>query len=487
MSYGLAWLQNQNALRCILVEAVAKIAGVETTFYLSTRGYITEAGEAPASTNYVPCIVGGLQITETLPLDGTASIAYGDIEIVNLDGSRDAWLDYVWANRSVKVYVGDVSWARADFQLVFDGILEDIDSKNYDKLNLKIRDKLQRLNGPISEAKLGTGDNPDSLIPLTFGECCNVTPLLSNPATLEYQVHNGPIESIIEVRDNGVPVTGFTPSLATGKFTLTTAPAGIITCSIQGDKPSTYANTVAATSQRIVKDFGKVSSRFVSGDLDSANLSAFESANTQAIGVYLTARENIITIIQQLSSSIGAQATITREGKFALLRIVFPPAGTPTDIGEADILVNSLHISDRPAVRASTKVGYCKNWTVQNNLLTGIPEEHKKLFYDEYFTITQTDGTVVTDYKLDIEPIQRDTLLLNTTEATAEANRELDIYKTPRHVVSFDGFPQCLLLTLGQAVTITHHRFGLEAGKTGVVVSLQTDWINFKVTAGVLL
>jgi len=487
MSYGLAWLKNQNALRCILVEVVARIAGVETTLYLSTRGYITEAGDAPANINYVPCISGGLQIVETLPLDGTASISYGDIEILNLDGSRDSWLDYVWANRSVKVYIGDVSWARADFQLIFDGILEDIDSKSYDKLNLKIRDKLQRLNGPISETKLGTGDNPDSLIPLTFGECCNVTPLLSNPATLEYQVHNGAIERIIEVRDNGVPVTGFTSSLGIGKFTLTTAPAGTITCSVQGDKPSTYVNTISAIIQRIVKDFGKVSSRFVSGDLDSTNLSAFESANTQAVGIYLTNRENIITVIQQLAASIGAQAAITREGKLALLRIALPPAGTPTSIGETDILVNSLHIADRPAVIASTKVGYCKNWTVQNNLLTGIPEDHKKLFSEEYLTTTQTDATVVTNYRLDVEPVQRNTLLLVEAEAITEANRELDIYKVPRHIISFDGFPQCLLLTLGQAVTVTHPRFGLAASKTGVIVSLQTDWINFKVTVGVLV
>ena len=489
MSYDLAWLQNPAAQRCILVEATAQVAGIETTFYLSTKGYITENGDTPSNTNYIPCIVGGLQITETLPLDGTPSLAYGDIEIQNLDGSKDAWLGYIWKNRTIRVYVGDRTWPRSSFQLIFNGVLEDIGSKSYDRLNFTIRDKLQLLNCPISEVTLGgSTTNANSLIPLVFGECCNITPLLSNPATLEYQVHNGQIERIIEVRDNGVPVIGFTSYLSTGKFTLSAAPAGIITASIQGDSPGgVYSNTVSKLIQRIVQDFGKVSTNFSSADLDAANLAAFEAANQQPVGVTISDRDNVITVIQKLATSVGAQPSNSREGKLRLLRIAFPPSGTPFAVTTRDMLDKSLYISDRTKVIAATKIGYCKNWTVEDNLQTGIPVEHKDLFSKEYLTVTVADPTITANYKLDNEPVERDTLLLTTNDADTEATRELNVFKVPRHIYSFVGFAPCFLIELGQAVTITHPRFGLASGATGIAVSLQTDWLQFTVQVGVLI
>ncbi len=229
------WLNDASALRCVLVEVDASIGGVETTHYLSTRGYVTGATDTPANTNYLPVIAGGVQLSEELSIDGAGGLSYGDIELYNLSGEIDAWLDYVWANRPVRVYLGDLLWPRADYQLVFDGVVENLDSKSRDRLNIKIRDKLQRLNSPVGDAKLGgSTTNADSVIPLSFGEVSNVTPLLSNPGTHEYQVHDGPVEAIIQVREHGVPVT-VTPNLATGKFPLIAAPAGKITASVQGE------------------------------------------------------------------------------------------------------------------------------------------------------------------------------------------------------------------------------------------------------------
>lgn len=221
-----AWLSSTSAIRTVLVEAVARIAGSETTLYLSSRNYITAAADTPASTAYQACIAGGVSTTESLNLDGSPSMSWGDIEIGNTDGSRDGWLDYVWANRSVNVYVGDPTWPRADFRLVFSGVVDDLSSRARDVLNLKLRDKLERLNAPLSEATLGgSTDNKDRLLPLVFGEVHNIEPLLITPATLVYQYSTGASERLIEVRDNGAPITTYTSDLANGKFTLTAAPA----------------------------------------------------------------------------------------------------------------------------------------------------------------------------------------------------------------------------------------------------------------------
>ena len=264
-----AWLASATGIRTVLVEAVARIGGTETTLYLSNRNFTTASTDSPASTAYMACIAGGVSTSESLNLDGSPSMSWGDIEIGNADGSRDGWLDYIWANRSVNVYVGDPTWPRDDFRLVFSGVIDDIDSKARDTLTLRLRDKLERLNVPLTETTLGGAtDNKDRLLPLVFGEVHNIEPLLVNPSTLVYQYSSGAAERLIEVRDNGAPISTFTSSLAASQFTLTAAPVGQITCDVQGVKPSgTYRNDVGRLVQHIVQAYGPATTRFSSGDL----------------------------------------------------------------------------------------------------------------------------------------------------------------------------------------------------------------------------
>lgn len=230
-----AWLKDSTAVRCVLVEVDVKLSGGSlVTRYLSNTGYVTSATDTPANTNYSPVVSGGVKFTESVSLDGTFSLSYGDVELCNTLGDLDTWLNDYWTNRRIKIFIGDKTWIRDDFYQIFDGIVTGVDTRKRDTINLKLSDKLQRLNNPVTETKLaGSTANADKLIPLCFGECHNVEPLLVDPATHEYQVHNGAIEDIIEVRDNGVPVS-VTKFLTTGKFRLASTPAGVITASVQG-------------------------------------------------------------------------------------------------------------------------------------------------------------------------------------------------------------------------------------------------------------
>ena len=480
------WLSDGSAARCILVEPVTRVGGTETTRYLSTRAFFDSA----ANRLYEPIIVGNsVRIVERLSLDGESTLNFGDIEIHNLDGSLDSWLDDIWVNRDVAAYVGDVTWDRADFRPIFVGVTEDIDSKDNTTLNIKIRDKLARLNTPVTDQTLGGSTaNKNELIPLCFGECHNVSPLLTNPATLEYQVHNDQIERIIEMRSNGAPATT-SNTLATGKFTPDVNPQGTkVTVSVQGDKPSgTWLRTTKQIIERLVTDFGEVNSRFAAGDLDSANLSAFDAANPQTIGVYLNRRENVKQLCDDIANSVGAQMAMSRIGKLQLHKIDLPPPGTPTQITTADIIDDTIAIAERPPVVAAVKVGYAKNWSVQDSLDTGIPQEHKDLFAKEWLTTTSEDATTKTNYRLDAEPEQIDTFLLTESDASAEATRRLNLFKTPRHVITFSGTPSLIELQLGDAVTITHPRFGLSGGKTGMVIGMSVDWQNLLVDVEVFL
>jgi len=511
----IAWLSDNEALRCILIETsygttqggnlvtdvgddlVTDIpdflvfpsdGSIASNVYLSNVGYKTEIGDTPSSQPYLPVIVGGIRFTESLDLESKASLSFGDLEIDNTNGDYDYWLDYIWTNRDITVYFGDVTWDRDDFFIVFDGVIDGIDSKSRDVLSIKVLDKLQRLNTPMSEAVIGGNTaNKDNLLPVLHGEAFNAAPVLINDSTLEYQIHNGVMESFIEIRDNGVPVS-FTGDLVNGKFTLDENPYGTITCSAQGDASSaTYKNTVADIVQNIAINYGDESKRFDVADIDTANFTQFNIDNPQPVGIYSSSRMNCLNAINQLSDSVGAQAIMSREGKLRLLKIDFPVTGVPVSISPVNMVERSLKISSRIPVKAAIKVGYCKNWTVQSDLTTGIPDEHKLLFSEQWVYKIKSDAGVQADYSLDTEPTQKDTLLLDDTDADNEASRLLGVYSTQRTIFEFDGFPDLTDLQVGDAVTLTHDRFGLSSGKDGMVVKMQIDWLKMQVKLGIMV
>ncbi|MBP7953538.1 MAG: hypothetical protein KAZ14_00045 [Nitrosomonas sp.] len=476
-----AWLDDSSAIRCVLVEVVTNVSGSNITRYLSSKAYSNGSQIYDLIVN-----ADSVQLIERMSIDGQPSMSFGDIELYNIDGSIDSWLFDIWVNKIINVYIGDVRWIRSDFVTIFSGVVDDIDSKSKGSINIKIRDKLQRLNTPMTEVKLGgTTVNKNELIPLCFGECFNVTPLLSNPATLEFQVHSGAIEDIVEVRDNGVPVA-ITKNLAAGKFTLANQPFGQVTTTVQGDKPSLWNTTASKIIQRIATVFGGTE-KLTTADFDTAQLAAFDTANTMPVGVYLTSRENTLSACNSIANSVGAQLVMSRLGKLQLLKIGISPLVGAFTIDENDIVSGSLSISQKLPIKAAFKVNFDKNWTIQSDLQTGIPKTHKDMYALEYVSVTAQDNTVKTAYGLDSEPIAVDTMLLKESDATTEANRLLNIYKQPRFVVTFTGTPRLIQLELGQQIKIKYPRFGMDSIKDGQVIGLSVNWANLTTKVEVLI
>jgi hypothetical protein len=525
-----SWLMNNSVRRCILAKvgvykigadpSFPEISTGETFVYISNANYVTTTSDVL----FRPVISGGLQFLENIDRNGNAFTSWGNLELNNADGSYDNWFDdakYIWVNRTIQLYYGDPEWITTnyaqiitDFELIFDGVIVDVSSRNRNRLNIMVRDKMERLNNPVTEDKLGEYGtwvggypNKDALKPLVFGEIHNSTPLQTNPATLEYMANYGVTEQLVEVRDNGVPVYTYGSTTATaanianlatlGTFTLTTAPAGTITTTIQGVKKSinltngnldsVYKNNVANLVTLITTQFGNPATKLVTADLDLTNLAAFESANAQSVGLLINSTITVKEACGALVNSLGAQLVFTRQGKLQILRFGVP-TGTSVAITNNDIIQNSLVVTEKITVVAASKLGFCKNWTVQRDLTTGIPESHKEMFSEEWMTQTSAINTTVRDlYKLTDEPDQKNTMLLVQSEALTEADRLTTFYSSPKTIFSFIGTPRMQILKLGQAVTLTHNRFGLSSGKAGQVVSLSPDWSSGKVTVGVLV
>lgn len=534
MSYSQAWLESDNNNPTIIAILGVYTGGSESVVRLSSRGYSYNGIEFPATIN------GNIGLTESIDVEsGGSSISFDDLELINNDGYYDSWLNsstYVWKNRPIKIYLCDKSWTATSVddlisksKLVFNGVIDDIDSKERNTINFKVRTKLEFLNGPITETKLGAygtwaggQTNQDSILPIVFGEVCNMEPLAIDPSQLEYKFHRGTYSEngvsglsdsayeLVEVRDNGVPIyndtltSGATVNLANGTFKLNQRPAGTITCSVLGTTKSvnlstgafdtTYRNNIANIIATIVTQYGKPETRLTAADLDLPNLAAFAASmeglatDMRRVGYLVSDTANIMDVCSALASSVGAQIVFSSAGKLQLIRAGNGTVATDvTQITDSDILLNSLSISRRYDVVSSTKIGYCKNHTIQTGLLTGIPEAHKDLFSKEYLTVTAKDaGTIKSTYKLTSDPDQINTCLIVTTEAQAEANRRNTMFNTIRTVYKFTGTKKLLGLVLGQSVTITHNRFNLNA-TNAQVISLSPNWVDMTTEVEVLV
>lgn len=492
------WLVTSTTRRVVLVEIEGVLDSTGTqvgTQYFSNKPFGTTSTDTPANTLYEACINGGVTFTESLDLDGKAALGFGDIQLDNTEGVRDYLLTWIWANKSVKVYIGDASWTRNDFYQIFSGYVADIDSKNRNTVNLILVDRLQQLNVAVSEVLMGgTGTTKDQLKPLCFGECFNVTPIVVNSSTLTYQVHNGPIDEIIEVRDNGAVVqfqTTVVGGVSLGTFQLLATPFGTVTASVRGAKPNgtTYNSKIGAIISDLLQNYGKTVN---ASDINTTSFSDFDSnTSSQAdVGLYLQNRENILDVCQQLASSVGGYLTTGIDGKFKLVQLKTDMAdGTQTySATYQDMEERSLSISQKIPVQGAIKLGYSKNWTVQTSgLASGLLPNVTSIFSKDFNIVYSKNTTVLTRYAQSAEPVLKETLLLTTSKAEYEANRLLNIYSTPRFIYTANYYPHMLLCELGDTMKLTHNRFGLANGKIGTIVQINRDWLKGRVNIGVFI
>lgn len=507
-----SWLKTPEHIRRILVEVtgVTDLSGSNaTTFYLSNGGYTSSSTDSPANKAYIPCIQGGVNFTESFSLDGTLTRGIGDLELYNIDGVFDVSFKLIWVKKAITIYLGDPSWPKADFKVLFRGYIKDIASRDRNSFNIVIVDTLSKLDTTLSEISFVNSYKNDAieLIPVCFGECFNITPVLVDPAPSSppaattgamFQVHTTAIEDIIEVRDNGLPVASFTKYLADGKFQLDQNSYGQITCSVQGSKPGgTYTNKIGETIKNIVKNFGPSNSRLTDSDIDLTNFTAFDNnfAVARPIGFYSNQKENILDVCNKLASSVNAKVTTSvgpqdDDSLVGLLRLVkLDISNSPEyEITSSDIEEFSINISEKVTVRAATNIAYCKNWTLQpSGLAEGIPPNNIPLFNSEWLYITTQDNTVVNNYSLTTQPDQENTLLISKAGASAESSARNQLWSTPRFIYTMTAYPHMFFVQLGDCVTLKNRRFDLVNGKVGTVISVSRDWISGRIEIGVIV
>lgn len=215
----------------------------------------------------------------------------------------------------------------------------------------------------------------------------------------------------------------------------------------------------------------------------AGGLESLTSGTSYFVENFLTEAERMAPITKSVNDAMGklGASGVTTVDQFKALVLA---QDMNTAAGQA--MYAQLRPVARQDVVAAVKIGFCRNYTAQPDLQTSLPIEHKSLYATEWLTETATDEAVRDTYRLDTEPVQIDTCLLRRVDAAAEAARRLALGRAPRTIYEFDGEPEMLLLELGQDVTITYPRFGLDQGEPAVVVSLGPDWITGRCTVGVM-
>lgn len=486
-----AWLSQDGVARTILVEVGCNVGGSEVTRYLSNFGYVTKAVETPANTHYLSRMQGGISFSRKVSVgtnEASVQLSTSSIELDNLDGELDSWINDVWEKRSLKAFLGDPSWDRADFRQIFAGRASTIATSGRDRLTLNIYDEMQRLNFPVTEAVLGgITQNKESILPLTFGEVFNTSPLLVDSANHVYKAHDGVMEGIIEVRDNGAPLTNttaytaYTTALAAGTFTLTHTPAGQIQCDSQGHKTSggTYVNTVPSIIKEITTVHGSPDTRLDPSEIDTSNFSTFESANPQKAGLFLFDKTNVIDACNSLASSLQASLFFSRLGKLRLWR---PPAptGIPVRTFEpGEMQQGSFRVVEILPAAPAVTLGWGKNWTASATTLAGgLPESSNTELITEFREYSVSDAPNIALYMYTTKPDREDTLLVKETEAQAEAAKRLAFRKEPHKIIEFDTNASAMELDLGDEIKIYNSRFGCAAGVTAWVIGIEEQHGN---------
>lgn len=480
-----AWLKASSKERVVLVEAKAWSGGAEVTRYFSNRGFTSEPADTPASTAYpdillaVPSIRGVLAEVFT----GRSIVSFGDIVIDNSSGVRDSWLLDSWDGRDVRLYLGDASWPKSDYRLVFFGSIEDISASGNRQLTLRVRDRQHLLEVPLQTARIaGTGPAKDERIPVAYGEVKNVKPKLIDPATRKYQWHDGQVQSVDAVYDNGVAIATYTADLTAGTITLTAAATGTITLDGKGSKTGgTYVNKIADIAQRIITE----RSQIVVGDIDTASVTALNADAPGVAGVYIDSDSaTVLSTLDFVLGAAGAYYVIDRLGKVSV-GLFKVPAGTPVvSLTDDDFALNGLSLLKRINPLKSVRVGYARFYsTAEYGGAAGLTESQRQRFSMEYLVAFASTGA--TNFLLALDGDVAGTPYVSASDAGTEATRRATLWGSLRRVFKIQSFLAAQQVKLGDTISLDFSRYGLSGGVlarvVGMVESVTSNAIELEV------
>lgn len=538
---------NNGSVPCNSTDAecnTSVLSGFKRTAYFSNIPYISYYNERFNN-------VSGLEVQNIIyddivykipninsKLDTSAAI--GSIQLLNTQGEYDYLLNYAWEGRPVRIYIGDQKWYRNKFAMIFEGVCESLIANQHNFLNFNVKNSNRvievecqettinqvyvdnllnsSINFPVKQDPgdpdwvTGTYTIPetsvDKLVPISLGKVFNVEPVLLDLVNHVYQVHEGYIVDIPEVRSNGVPLdpSQYQIDADIGCFRLLDNPNDTqITCDVVGtDIRATgfdpnYSLT-AHSSAFIIEWLALSKTELTSDRLCEIYFPTFDTEHPDPVGIYIAETLTVREAIEALMSTWGGFYRFSKLGMLQILQLTDPALAAEEDVvlevKEDSILENGVTLSSIEVPKHVVTLGYHKNWTVQDqSSLAGVlvdangdpfpfPGEDfsngwnlVELYSNEYSTISQNptnlEAKALYPLSRDTEPIS--TLLFEEGDnniVTSEANRRGQLRSVKRFVYKVQSTAVSFTLNIGDIIKVEYPRFGFNDGRQGIIVGM---------------
>lgn len=192
---------------------------VTTLRYATGLGLTTTPSDTPANTFYDGRIRQPSTVSRSLFSEGRtvgrSKVGFGDLVLLNGDGSLDGLIDYGFDGQTITIKRGTEGAAYSSFVTYLVATMDQVEVSG-ETMVVKIRDKQRDLTQPLQPKKYAgnnvlpaglegvEGDLKGKPKPLCFGKVMNVPAVCVNSSKLIYQVHDGALASVEAVYDSGI-------------------------------------------------------------------------------------------------------------------------------------------------------------------------------------------------------------------------------------------------------------------------------------------
>lgn len=460
------------------------------TFRFSSGKFVTGGSDDPADTAYDPRVTQPLHFERALPVSaspacyGGIATAVGEVRLANADGALDSFVEnFTIDGRRVRVRVGDRGATIDDFVTIFDGTAVGFEHTE-NEITIRLRSNLYRLDLPVQASTYGgTGgtdggaDLADKPKPMAYGECLNVTPAIVDSASKVYQPNDGAMSDVNAVYEGARALTlttDYTLDLTNGLITLVASPARLITCDVKGSTTGgSYVTTAADIAKRVLID----RSGYEASRLDLNAFSQLAAEQPAVVGIYVGAQQ--VTgraFLTDLLAPMGMFLADDRAGRVTIGRFF---AGYATDtlvLDQRHILQITRKAAPLDPPAKTVKCGYDRNWTLQSQDISSSVTLSRKQFLAEIDRFeTADDDDTANVHQLAQTPAPVRSLFASSTDAQAEAERQIAVHGVNRAVYTIRTPVGLWATRLNQPVTLTFPRWNLRNGAAGRVVRIAED------------
>ena len=514
----------------LLVEMVVRTDAMGTTETLrlcSGREYL--GANRPG--DYAPAVIGFANMRRDAFSAGATSgeieTGAGTVRIANAGGAFDAWIDYGFDGGAISLLLVDGEagdYSNAEELLV--GTMEQAEF-TFTEITVRLRDRREETELPIQET-LFAGTNSGSTgveglpadlqgrpKPRALGYVFNALLPWANEANRVLQAEAVRANDIVAVYDGGVALSKGTKhatraallaaSVTSGYFDyylgddagggedgayikLAAAPQYAITADIEGYAPGgTFHTLPGDLFEAVLEDFRGIAS----GDINDSDLSTVNSASAYDLGKWIDSETPARDILTRIANSLPGWWGPDKSGTFRLKVLEDPSAKSAAITFKVFDLDTRATSSDGDIISIER--------LVTRDAGAGVPAWRVNVLYKEFAhvqadgldvaatparraqsavrwrQVSASDSSVKTKHLLAPE-LTFETMCTTEADAQAVADDLLDLYSVRR-----DRFRLRVRLTadvigtidLGTYVELKFERFGLSAGKTGVILGIR--------------